>query len=340
MVKPCQLYQYNPEGYHFQEGDEAYFREYFPKMVADKNIYWLNYHRITDSDNISGLLEAVHLDKTLIDEIQSEFSRAKLEEFENYMYFKIKSVLPQKHQSRLSEEKLSFILGENYVLSFQERSSDHFPDVRHRIENKIGKIRVKGADFLLYKLLDAIVENYFEALEAIIEEVEKLDHLISAKKRSPVMMREYLRLIEIQKRRLIQLRKIVSPLRDVGGQIQRLQVSMIKKENRLYFSKINESCMWILEEIDANKQILEGLTNLYYSINEQRMNEVMRLLTVVSTIFIPLTFIVGVYGMNFRYMPELEYKNAYWIVWGIMISVAIGMIIYFQRKGWLKKDNR
>lgn len=237
------------------------------------------------------------------------------------------------------EEKLSFILGENYVVSIQERSSDHFPDIRNRLENNVGKVRAKGADFLLFKLLDAIVENYFETLENIVKEVERLDQLILTQKMADSNLRTYLKMIEFQKRRLVQLRKIVSPLKEVGSQIQHLKITIITKESRSYYSKINESCTWLLEEIDANKQILEGLTNLCYSINDQKMNQIIKLLTLVSTIFIPLTFIVGVYGMNFRNMPELEMKNAYWVVWGIMILLAIGMLYYFQRKGWFRKDD-
>lgn len=340
MVKACQLYHYTPEHFELLTEDEAYFASHFKNFIQPNTVTWLNYHQISDTNSIYALMDSLGLDKFLLDEIQSGFSRAKLEEFEDYLYFKIKSVSPINSQSRLIEEKLSFILGANFLISFQERSSDHFPDVRKRIEHKIGKVRQKEADFLLYKLLDAIVENYFEAMESIVEEIERLDQLIMMKSITTSTIKDTLKLIEIQKRRLIQLRKIVSPLKEVGIQIQRLQVPMIKKENRMYFSKIHESCTWILEEIEANKQILEGLTNLCYSINESKMNEIMKLLTLVSTIFIPLTFIVGVYGMNFRYMPELNYRYGYWVVWGVMIVVALGMLYYFQRKGWFKKNSR
>lgn len=335
----CQLYQYNSTECHLKEGDEAFFAASFSTLLEPDKVAWLNYHKTTDTDNISKLFESLQIERFLLEDIQSDFSRAKIEEFDNYLFFKIKSVLPQKNKPQLVEEKLSFILGENYVVSIQERSSDHFPDIRNRLENNVGKVRAKGADFLLFKLLDAIVENYFETLENIVKEVERLDQLILTQKMADSNLRTYLKMIEFQKRRLVQLRKIVSPLKEVGSQIQHLKITIITKESRSYYSKINESCTWLLEEIDANKQILEGLTNLCYSINDQKMNQIIKLLTLVSTIFIPLTFIVGVYGMNFRNMPELEMKNAYWVVWGIMILLAIGMLYYFQRKGWFRKDD-
>ncbi len=339
MAETCQLYQYNSSKYDYTEGNEAFFAKSFSKSLDKNKVAWLNYHKINDTDNILKLFESLGLESFLLDDVHSEFSRAKVEEFDRYLYFKIKSVLPQKNKTRLVEEKLSFILGEDFVISLQERQSDHFPDVRNRIDNNIGKIKSKEADFLLFKLLDAVVENYFETLEDIVNEVEKLDQIIFTKTMAENNLRNFLRLIELQKRRLTQLRKIVSPLKDVGSQIQHLQITLIKKGNRSYFLKIYESCTWLLEEIDTNKQILEGLTNLCYSINDQKMNQVIKLLTLVSTIFIPLTFIVGVYGMNFKYMPELGMKNAYWIVWGIMILLAIGMLYYFMRKGWFKKDD-
>ncbi len=339
MAGTCQLYQYDSSLCNYTEGDEALFAKTFSISLEAGKVSWLNYHKSTDTENISKLFDSLHIEKFLLEDIQSEFSRAKIEEFEECLFFKIKSVLPQKNTPSLVEEKLSFVLGPDYVISIQEKRSDHFPDVRNRIDNNIGKVRSKGADFLLFKMLEAIVENYFETLEDIVNEVERLDQIILMNKMSESNLRKYLKRIEFQKRRLIQLRKIVSPLKDVGSQIQHMKMIIIKKENRSYFSRIHESCTWLLEEIDANKQILEGLTNLCYSINDQKMNQVIKLLTLVSTIFIPLTFIVGVYGMNFKYMPELEMKNAYWIVWGMMILLAIGMLFYFKRKGWFKRDD-
>jgi magnesium transporter len=144
--------------------------------------------------------------------------------------------------------------------------------------------------------------------------------------------------IEIEKRRLIELRKIVQPMRDVTMQLEHSESDLLDQTNFYYFSNLKSSCLSALEEIDANKQILEGMSNLFYAAQGQRMNEIMKMLTVVSSLFIPLTFIVGVYGMNFDYMPELKWKSGYFIIWGIMLFVILGLMIYFTKKGWLRRD--
>lgn len=339
MVNHCQLYQYNKEEYSLIENKEAFFASNFHSLLGNDKVSWLNFHRITNTKEITSLLESLHIDTFLMEEINGNFNRARIEEFDNFTFFKIKSILPIKDQYQLFEEKLSFIISKNYLISFQEKSSDHFPDVRNRIINKIGKIRTKSVDFLLFKLLEAIVENYNEVLDDIVAEVEKLDNRVVLKNTSSSFMRNTLQLAEIQKRRLAVLRKIVAPLKDVGLHIQHSQAGIINKENHVFFYRINDSCNWILEEIEATKQTLDGMTNLIYAINDQKMNEIMKLLTLIGSIFIPLTFIVGVYGMNFEYMPELTAPYGYLAVWGVMIATAIGMIFYFFKRGWFKRDS-
>ncbi len=147
-----------------------------------------------------------------------------------------------------------------------------------------------------------------------------------------------LKLIELQKRKLIELRKIVVPLKDVTSQLEKTNSHLLENENHYYFTDLKENCLSVLEEIDVNKQILDGMANLYYAVQGQKMNQIMKILTIVSSVFIPLTFIVGVYGMNFENMPELKYKYGYYMVVGVMFAIAISLIIYFKRNGWLKKQ--
>ena len=249
------------------------------------------------------------------------------------MFFSVRSALPDENNTFiLQQEQISFLLGKHYLISFQEKSSDHFTDVRDRIEKKRGKIRLKGPDFLLFRMLDAIVDNYFEVLEDITDSIQKLELKLLRTASS-----ETLQLIEFQKRKLIELRKIVLPLKDVTFQLDKLESPFISKDNAHYFADLKENCMSVLEEIDANKQILEGMANLYYAVQGQRMNEIMKVLTVVSAIFIPLTFIVGVYGMNFENMPELKYKYGYYTVVAAMFAIAITLVLVFVKRGWLKK---
>jgi magnesium transporter len=274
-----------------------------------------------------------HLDIELlsVEDIYTEKRRPKLEEYPNYMFFSVRSALPIIGEGeRLEQEQVSFILGKNYLISFQEKSSDHFTDVRDRIEKKRGKIRFKGPDFLLFRMLEAIIDNYFEVLESIDESIQLLEKKLVTLKNA-----ETFKLIETEKRKLVELRKIVLPVKEVTSHLEKLKGPFLDVDNHHYFADLKENCLAVLEDIDANKQILEGMANLYYAVQGQRMNEIMKVLTVVSSIFIPLTFIVGVYGMNFENMPELKMKYGYGIVWAVLGVIGSTMTIYFIRKGWL-----
>ena len=329
----CQLYEYDVDSFLLTKNSPEYFAKHFAstELLDDKN-HWLNFHSLDYADEIEMLCNSLSIDRTTYEDIYTNYKRARLEEYDNYLYIKIKSALPRVNSSRLEEENISFIVSTKYLISFQEKSSDHFPEVRDRIELKKGKIRTAGTDFLLFRMLEAITDNYFEVLEDIVASIERLERVLVLKLES-----ETLKKIEHEKRKLIELRKIVFPLKEVTSQLMRIQTPFLKKESRSYFSKLNDNCLTILEEIDANKQIMEGMNNLYYAVQGQKMNQIMKVLTIVSTIFIPLTFIVGVYGMNFKNMPELETKNGYYITWGVMILISLLLLWYFFRKGWLKR---
>jgi magnesium transporter len=269
-----------------------------------------------------------------IEGIHNIIRRPKVEEYPNYMFFSVKSALPDDSDiSSLDQEQITFILGKNYLISFQEKPSEHFKDVRDRIEKARGKIRSKGTDFLLFRMLEGIIDNYFEVLETISENISVIDAKLHISENKSIFKE-----IEIEKRRLIELRKIVQPMRDVTMQLEHSESNLLDRSNFYYFSNLKSSCVSALEEIDANKQILEGMSNLFYAAQGQRMNEIMKMLTVISSLFIPLTFIVGVYGMNFEFMPELKWRFGYFYVWGIMLVIILGLMIYFTKKGWLKRD--
>lgn len=335
-TKTCQLYDYNEESFILSKNSPSYFAEHFVAKelqgVNHQRVHWLNFHSIEDRESIELLGENLGIEKLTIEDIYSEFKRPKIEEYPTYIFFSVKSALVNNRlETKLSKDKITFILGKNFLISFQEKSSDHFPDVRDRIEKKRGKIRLKGPDFLLFRMLEAITDNYFEVLDDIVDNIEKIESRMLTNHRNDTLKR-----IEVEKRKLIELRKIVFPLKDIVSQLDKSESTFIKKENHYYFSDLKDNCLTILDEIDANKQILEGMANLYYAVQGQRMNEIMKLLTIISTIFIPLTFIVGVYGMNFDYMPELRMKYGYFFTIGVMALIAILLLIYFNRRGWLK----
>lgn len=330
----CQLYKYQNDFYLATTETPAFFAQEFHLDQLDHDyISWLNLHDLSDRDSINKLCQNLAIDPLTIEDIFTEKRRPKLEEYKDYMFFSIRSALPTAAGStNLQQEQISFVLGANYLVSFQDKSSMHFGDVRDRIEKKRGKIRSKGSDFLLFRMLDAIIDNYFEVLESSTLSIEALEYQIKHSKTNNVLQH-----IESEKRKLIELRKIVLPLKDVTFQLDKLDNTLLDSSNRHHFSELKENCYEVLEEIDANKQILDGMSNLYYAVQGQRMNEIMKVLTIVSSIFIPLTFIVGVYGMNFKHMPELEYQYGYYTVIGVMLLIGLSLLVYFSRKGWLKK---
>lgn len=330
----CQLYKYQNDFYLATTETPAYFAQEFHLDQLDHDyISWLNFHDLKDRDSVRRLCQNLAIDPLTIEDIFTEKRRPKLEEYKNYMFFSIRSALPDISDATiLQQEQISFVLGSNYLVSFQDKSSMHFGDVRDRIEKKRGKIRFKGSDFLLFRMLDAIIDNYFEVLESSTQSIEALEHKIQRAKTNNVLQN-----IEAEKRKLIELKKIVLPLKDVTFQLDKLDNPFLDQSNLHHFSELKENCYQVLEEIDANKQILDGMANLYYAVQGQRMNEIMKILTIVSSIFIPLTFIVGVYGMNFKFMPELNYKYGYYTVVSVLFLIAFSLLFYFYKKGWLKK---
>lgn len=333
MNKSCQIYSYQSDKLHIEkESLEKFLSTQKISSLEKDYVHWLNFHDLTDRVKIEEFFDEQGFAKLTVEDIYTAVKRPKLEEYESYLFFSIKSALPSPPESlRLQKEQISFILGKNYLISLQEKSSDHFTEVRERIEQKKGVIRDKGPDFLLYRLLDAIVDNYFEVLEHTTNVINHLNTKLT-QSNSPEMLNR----IELQKSKLAELRKIVFPLKEIALKLESSEHELLLKDNHHYFVDLKDNCMSILDEIDSNKSVLEGMSNLYYAIQGQRMNEIMKVLTVVSTIFIPLTFIVGVYGMNFIDMPELKMKDGYLYVWVLMIVVAIALVLFFVKKGWLR----
>jgi magnesium transporter len=335
LNETCQLFKYDREFFLVTKNSPEYFATNFNQSEMDGNhVEWLNFHSIQDTEHITSLCENLNVDKLVVEDIYTEKQRPKVEEYQNYIFFSVRSALPIDSDSHLlQQEQISFLLGEDYIISFQQKKSDHFTEVRERIESNKGKIRSKGPDFLMFRMLEAIIDNYYEVLEEITQSTQRLEKRVMRSSQS-----EILKLIEQDKKRLAELRKLALPMKDITSQIQKSENPFFKKENKYYFDDLRDYCIGVLEEIDINKQILDGLTNLYYAVQGQRMNEIMKLLTVVSAIFIPLTFIAGLYGMNFDDIPELHMKNGYFIALGVMLTIAVLLIFYFKRRGWLGKN--
>ena len=321
-----QLYKYNKN--ELTINDKVLDFTFFEK-ASQEHIHWLNFHGLHDVELIEKLGKYIDLDRLTIRQLLDTTLRPKVEEYDHYIFFSVKSVLKNK-DGGLIVEQMSFILGQHYVISFQEEPADHFDHIRNKIVEALGQVRKCGADFLLYQLLDAVLDNYFETIEQLNSETKNLEKMVLT---NPTQ--ESLIELEQAKYTTEMIKKSLSPFKDSIRAILNRHKSFITEENVRYFQDLMNNCTSAIEEIDATSKSLESLTNIYFSALSQKMNETMKVLTTVATIFIPLTFIAGIYGMNFENMPELKYDNGYFLALGGMALVLVGMIIYFKRKKWL-----
>jgi len=226
-------------------------------------------------------------------------------------------------------EQVSLILGKNYVISFQEMSSDIFEPIRSRIRSGKGLIRKMKSDYLAYALVDAIVDNYFIILEYLGDRLEEIEEKMEIDP-NPETLKEIYRL----KREMIILRKSVWPLREVIRRLEKDELVLINKATHKFFRDVYDHTIQVIDTVEIYRDILSGIHDTFLSSTSHKMNEIMKVLTIIATIFIPLTFIAGIYGMNFKYMPELEWRGSYFLVWGVIVGIAVMMLLYFKRKKW------
>lgn len=294
------------------------------------SVVWINVEGIHDVGVIKRFGDCYGLHPLVLEDIVNTNQRPKIEDYGDYIFIVARMINLHKDQS-IETEQISLILGSGYVLSFQEGvKGDAFEPVRERIRTDRTRIRSMGADYLTYALIDAIVDRYFGVLEGMGELVEDLEEELAA---SPSQM--VLKRIIALKREIIFLRKGVWPLREVASALERGESNLISNETRIFYRDIYDHTIQVIDGVETFRDLLSGMLDLYLSSISNRTNEVMKFLTVVGTIFIPLTFLVGVYGMNFKHMPELEWYNGYYALWIFMIIITVGMIAYFKKKRWL-----
>lgn len=293
-------------------------------------VSWINVEGIHDVELIKRFGDCYGLHPLVLEDIVNTSQRPKIEDYGNYIFIVARMIKLSKDHG-IETEQISLVLGPGYVLSFQEGvDGDAFEPVRERIRSGRGRIRNMGADYLTYALIDAIVDGYFAVLEGMGELVEDLEGELAVGPSQLVLKR-----IIALKREIIFLRKGVWPLREVTSALERGESELISKETSIFFRDIYDHTIQVIDGVETFRDLLSGMLDLYLSSTSNRTNEVMKFLTVVGTIFLPLTFLVGVYGMNFKHMPELEWHNGYYILWIIMIMISGGMIAYFKKKHWL-----
>ncbi|MDZ7331133.1 MAG: magnesium/cobalt transporter CorA [candidate division KSB1 bacterium] len=294
------------------------------------DVVWINIDGLHEVDVIERVGKHFNIHALVLEDILHPRQRPKAEDFGKYFYVVVRSLNYDPSQELLEEDQVSLLFGLDYVISFQEQPGDELDPVRDRIASGRFQLKKRKADFVAYSLIDAVVDNYFLILENIGEKIEWLeDELLDHPSR------ETLQSIHQLKTNLIQLRKSVWPLREVIGTLQRSESNLLRKSTMVYLKDIYDHTIEVIDTIETYRDMVSAMLDIYLSNLSNKMNEVMKMLTIIATIFIPLTFIAGVYGMNFEYMPELRWRWGYFIIWGIMIVIGFGMVFYFRRKKWL-----
>lgn len=300
------------------------------KLKDTSTVSWINIDGLHDTELLEKLGKEFGLHPLVLEDILSTGQRPKFEEYEKHIFLVLKMLSFNEENQSAEAEQVSLILGPNYVISFQERIGDVFEQIRERIRNAKGRIRKMGPDYLAYALIDAIVDNYFIILERLGEKIESMEEEVIGEPTENTV-----RQIHSLKREMILLRKSIWPLRELIGGLQKSESSLIKETTDIYMRDVYDHTIQIIDTIESFRDMVSGLLDIYLSSLSNKMNAVMKVLTIIATLFIPLTFVAGIYGMNFKYMPELEWRWSYPIVWIIMIAVAVVMVCYFKRKKWL-----
>lgn len=293
-------------------------------------VTWINIDGLHDTSVIEKIGAQYDLHPLVLEDIVNTGQRPKFEDFDNYVFLVLKMFYRDETHGETIIEQVSVILGKHVVISFQERPGDVFDPIRERLRKNKGKIRKTGADYLAYALLDAIVDSYYMILERVGEKIENLEDEVVSEPKPDI-----LHTIHGLKREMIFLRRSVWPLREVISNMSKAESTLVKKLTGVYLRDVYDHTIEVIDTVETFRDMLSGMHDTYLSSISNRMNEIMKVLTIFASIFIPLTFIAGIYGMNFSYMPELGWRWGYFVVWGVMLGVGIVMLVYFRKKKWI-----
>ena len=329
-----QLFVYDDAGYEeYKKVSLLRVKKEIEDELQTDDVKWFNIHGLHDVELIKQIGEMLAVEAFIISDILNVSRRSKMEELDQVLFFSIKSVLPGNDYDALAIEQISFLLKDNVLVSFQEKKSDFFTHIRERIKTHSGIVRKRKNDYLLYLLLEAVMENFYITIEFYEDQIEAL--LVEAKSsdKPDVLVR-----IEKNREHINFLKRAILPLRDalfnLKSEHHEDRYDGIEESNYSLFARLHQKSLEILEQIEYDMNTLDSASSFYFSSQSHRMNEIMKILTAVSVIFMPLTFIVGVYGMNFDIMPELRLKYGYFFVLAAMFLLVLGMIFFFKRKKW------
>jgi magnesium transporter len=297
--------------------------------LSNQKQTWINITGLYDANTIEKIGKKLEIHPLLLEDIVNSEHRPKLEVDNKHMLAIVKRMFKKEDEKTLRHEQISIVLSKNVVITFQEFAGDDFEVIRKQLRHSVGSIRSTGADFLFYRLLDSIVDRYMYEVEDMEDRLEELEGKIIDHPQQ-----ELLHTIYQNKHDVVDFKKIVTPMKEVITQAQKSDFPYLTEQTKYFMKDILDHMLDITDKVDTMRSMITGLIDLYYSSVSYKMNEIMKVLTIVSTTFIPLTFIAGIYGMNFHRMPELESKWGYPLVMGFMVLIAIGMFIYFRKKKW------
>ncbi len=317
--------------------DETYLQEKEIRTTDECRQYknsptvtWIHIEGIHETRVLEELGVIFGLHPLTLEDILNTDQRPKMEDFCEYLYVVLKTFYNNGGERKeITSEQISIILGPKFVISFQEKETDMFKPIKERIRTGKGNLRKAGADYLAYSLIDTIVDNYFTILEQAGEKIEFLEESLI---KNPST--QTLQAIQSLKRDMIFLRKSVWPLRETISSLERAGCQLIHESTNIFLKDIYDHTIQVIDTIETFRDMLSSVLDIYLSSVSNRMNEIMKVLTIIATIFMPLTFMAGVYGMNFKYLPELEWRWGYFFFWGFVIVIAISMLVYFKRKKW------
>jgi magnesium transporter len=321
------LIHYDQE--RLEEKELQSIEESFPYKDAPP-LSWINIDGLHEVGIIEKIGSHFGIHPLTLEDIVNTGQRPKVDDFNDYLYIVFKMLIFDETICHISSEQVSLILGPNFLISFQETEGDVFNFVRERIRKGSIQMRKSGPDYLAYALMDAVVDHYFLILEKMSERIEQFEDRVYSEP-TP----EILQAIHDLKREIIYFRKQVWPMREVLNIWQKTESSLVQQSNKVFIRDVYDHTIQVIDTIESFRDIIAGMQDLYLSTMSNRMNEVMKVLTIMATIFIPLTFIAGIYGMNFKFMPELEWKWSYPVLWAVLLVIFGGMLLYFKRKKWL-----
>jgi magnesium transporter len=296
--------------------------------VNNQLVKWINVDGVHQAEIIEAIGKHFNIHSLTLEDIANTNQRAKFEDYDNYVVAIMKMLY---YDTALTAEQLSIVLMDNVVISFQEpNGSDAFDVIRNRIRQKKGRITKMKADYLAYSLLDAVVDYYFLILEKIGDEIEEIEEKLIV---NPT--RETMQELHLMKRQMIYVRKAIWPMRELVSNMERSESKLISAEIDIFLRDAHDHALRVIDTVETYRDLLSGMMDIYLSSVSNKMNEIMKVLTIITTIFVPVTFIAGVYGMNFDYMPELHSKWGYIITWAVMILIMGSLAVYFKKKKWL-----